>query len=202
MHSITFTNDIPIRAKTYRYPEIHKDEIKTQIGKMLDEGIIKPSTSPCSSSLCVIPKEIDASGKTMWRVIIDYRKPNNVAIGDAYPIPHITEILDQLSRIFYHFGFGFGVHQVGMNAKDAEKTTFTTPFVLKNVPAAYQRLMDIVLTGLQRIECFVYLHYVVIYASSIADHAQKVENVLKRLRQHNPRLQPDKCEFMRHIWVI
>ncbi|GJQ75186.1 hypothetical protein Trydic_g9788 [Trypoxylus dichotomus] len=101
-----------------------------------------------------------------------------------------------------------GFHQIATNAKDVEMTDFTTPhghyefqrmpFGLKNAPATFQRLMDIVLTGLQGIECFVYLDDVVIYASSIEDHAQKLENVFKILREHNLRLQPDKCEFMRH----
>lgn len=57
--------------------------------------------------------------------------------------------------------------------------------------------MDIVLTGLQGIECFVYLDDIVIYASSIEDHSLKLENVFKRHRENNLKLQPDKCEFMR-----
>ena len=37
------TDEIPIHAKTYRYPQIHKAEVDKYIEKMLDQGIIKPN---------------------------------------------------------------------------------------------------------------------------------------------------------------
>ena len=58
-----------------------------------------------------------------------------------------------------------------MDPKDSHKTAFSTPFGhyeldrmtfgLKNAPERFQRLMDIVLTGLQGTELFVYLDDIV-----------------------------------------
>ena len=42
-HKINLSNESPILTKTYRYPEIHKSEVKTQIQQMLDQGIIQNS---------------------------------------------------------------------------------------------------------------------------------------------------------------
>lgn len=78
-HEITTTSSIPINTKSYRFPEIHKQEVQSQINKMLDDGIIKPSTSPWSSPIWIVPKKLDASGQRKWRVVIDYRKLNDMS---------------------------------------------------------------------------------------------------------------------------
>jgi hypothetical protein len=62
----------PSRAnntKSYRIPEIHKEEVKRQIEQMLRDDIIQPSISPWNSPILVIPKKVDASGKQKWRVL-------------------------------------------------------------------------------------------------------------------------------------
>lgn len=84
--SIPVTNSSPIHVKSHRFPEIHKTK---QIEKMLEQGIITPSTSPYSAPLWVIPKKLDASTERKWRLVIDYRKLNEITIGDQYPFPNI-----------------------------------------------------------------------------------------------------------------
>ncbi|KAM0734141.1 Retrovirus-related Pol polyprotein from transposon 17.6 [Formica fusca] len=71
------------------------------------------------------------------------------------------------------------------------------PFGLKNAPATFQRLMNSVLTGLQGIKCLVYLDDIVIYGTSLKEHNTRLIEVLNKLRKHNLKLQPDKCEFLR-----
>lgn len=209
-HTIPIHDNVqPIHTKSYRYPEVHKDEVNTQITKMLEQGIIEPSQSPWSSPLWVVPKKTDASGKCKWRVVIDYRKLNAVTIGDSYPLPNITHILDQLgaSSYFSVLDLASGFHQIPIKAEDKSKTAFSTPnghyefsrmpFGLRNAPAAFQRLMDVVLTGIQGIRCFVYLDDIVVYASSLQDHAERLSSVLSQLQKANLKIQPDKCEFLR-----
>lgn len=208
-HKIDTQNASPIAAKTYRYPEIHKSEVNRQMTKMISQGIIRPSVSPWSAPLWIVPKKTDESGQKKYRCVIDYRKLNDVTIGDAYPIPNINEILDQLSHSCYFttLDLASGFHQIEMDPKDAQKTAFSTPlghyeftrmpFGLKNAPAVFQRMMNTVLTGLQGLQCFVYLDDIVIYANSIQDHEIKLRNIFERLDKNNLKLQLDKCEFMR-----
>lgn len=141
-------------------------------------------------------------------MVIDYRTLNEQTIGDAYPLSNITEILDQLGRAKYFsvFDLASGFHQILMDKQDAHKTAFSTPhshyqfnrmpFGLKNASATFQRLMDQVLTGLQRTE-FVYLDDIVLYASSLREHEIKFRKLATKLRATNLKLQPDKCEFLR-----
>ena len=56
-HRIETTTDKPISSKIYRYPEIHKEEVKNQIEKMLKDKIIQSSKSPWNSPLWVVPKK-------------------------------------------------------------------------------------------------------------------------------------------------
>lgn len=48
-HNINTKNDIPIFSRSYRYPYIHKEEVKRQIDKMLEQKIIRPSFSASGS---------------------------------------------------------------------------------------------------------------------------------------------------------
>lgn len=208
-HNIPTTNSQPVHVKTYRYPQVHKNEVNKQIDKMLTQGIIKPSTSPWSSPLWVVPKKQDASSERKWRIVIDYRKLNEITIGDAYPLPNIEDILDQLghAQYFTTLDLASGFHQIPMNPADSPKTAFSTPnghyeytrmpFGLKNAPSCFQRMMNTVLVGLTNTQCFVYLDDVVLYGSTLDDHNRKLKNIFSRLRENNLKLQPDKCEFLR-----
>jgi len=44
--------------------------------------------------LWIVPKKTNSKGNRRWRMVIDYRALNKKTIGDAYPLPNITDILD------------------------------------------------------------------------------------------------------------
>jgi hypothetical protein len=209
-HEIITTDEIPINVKQYRYPPVHREEINRQIQELLETDVVEPSTSPYNSPLWIVPKKPDSEGNKRWRLVIDHRKLNDKTIGDAYPLPNITEILDQLgsAKYFSTFDVASGFHQIRVASKDAHKTAFSTPyghfqfkrtpFGLENAPATFQRLMNSVLSGLQGIELFVYLDDIVIYSTSLREHEIKFNQLMDRLRKAKLQLQPDKCEFLRH----
>jgi len=114
--------------------------------------------------------------------------------GDAYPLPDITEILDQLcqSKYFTCLDIVMCYHQIELEQGEGPKTAFSTkqghweyrrlPFGLKTAPATFQKMMNSVLSGLTGTRCFVYLDDIVIYAKSLADHNTKLKEVLDRFR--------------------
>ncbi|KMQ85186.1 enzymatic polyprotein endonuclease reverse, partial [Lasius niger] len=195
--------------KPYQLPEKHKAEVNKQVQEMLEDGIIRKSASQWNAPLLVVPKKPDASGKPRLRVVIDFRRLNNLTIGDSFPLPNITDILDQLgnAKYFTTLDLASGYHQIPMAEHDKKKTAFSTPyghyefnrmpFGLRNAPATFQRLMNSVLIGMQGLRCLVYLDDIVIYGSSLEDHNKRLTEVLRRLRENNLKLQPEKCEFLR-----
>lgn len=209
VHSIPTEDDRPINTKQYRYPPTHKKFIEEQIAKYLADGVIKTSDSPSNSPLWIVPKRPDSQGRPRYRMVIDFRDLNTKTVGDAYPLPNITDILDQLGNAAYFsiFDLAWGFHQIPMDPKDSWKTAFSTPnghyeyirmpFGLKNAPATFQRLMDQVLRGLQNVEMLVYLDDIIIYARDLEEHDRKVRKLFDRLRDAKLTLQPDKVEFLR-----
>jgi len=64
-------------------------------------------------------------------MVIDFRKLNEKTIGDAYPLPNITEILDQIldlgsTKYFSVFDLASGFHQM-MHESDTQKAAFSIP---------------------------------------------------------------------------
>jgi len=74
----TKIDSAPVNIRPYRLPEKHKEEVNRQITKMLDDDIIRLSTSQWNPPLLVVPKKIDASGKQKLRIVIDFRKLNDL----------------------------------------------------------------------------------------------------------------------------
>lgn len=208
-HRIKTTDEIPVYTKSYRYPFVHKPEVERQINDMLEQGIIRPSDSPWSSPIWIVPKKADASGKRKWRIVVDYRKINDKTIDDRYPLPNISDILDKLGRCQYFstLDLASGFHQIEMHPDDVKKTAFNVehghyeylrmPFGLKNAPATFQRVMDDILKGLQNKTCFVYMDDIIVFSTSLQEHIVNLKQVFGKLRESNLKVQLDKSEFLR-----
>lgn len=101
-----------------------------------------------------------------------------------------------------------GYWQVEIAAEDCCKTAFCTtegvyefivvPFGLCNAPATFQRLMDMVLAGLQWNQCLVYLDDIVIVGKTFEEHLQNLNAVFKRIQQAGLCLKPGKCAFFQN----
>ena len=157
----------------------------------------------------IVPKREGLEGQPKWRMVVDFRKLNKKTIGDAHPLPDITEILDQLgqSKYFTCLDMAMGYHQIELEHGDGPKTAFSTkqghweylrlPFGLKTAPATFQKMMNSVLSRLTGTCCFVYLDDIVLYVRSLAEHDAKLREILDRLRTYKLKLQPEKCQFLR-----
>ena len=57
--------------------------------------------------------------------------------------------------------------------------------------------MSTVLSGTQDLKCLVYLDDIIVYGETLKVHNDRLRDMFARLRMHNLKLQPDKCEFLR-----
>jgi len=74
------------------------------------------------------------------------------------------------------------------------------PFGLCNAPAAFQRLMERVLTGLNPEDgpsyVAVYLDDVLIFSRTLQEHLYHLQTVLDKIIEAGLKLKPSKCKFM------
>src|SRR5208282_5175811 len=72
--------------------------------------------------------------------------------------------------------------------------------------ATFQRLMDVVMSGLTFEVCLTYLDDVIVFAASLEEHFARLRLVLERLQSAGLKLKPSKCnllqrsvEFLGHV---
>ena len=196
-------NHHPIAQRTRRLPFQKRTLVKQHIEEMLTAGVIRPSNSPWSSPI-VLAKKPDGSK----RFCVDYRKLNDVTVGDAFPLPNMEDLISSIGQAKFYSSVDLksGYWQVRMREQDKAKTAFAVPwglyefnvlpFGLKGGPGMFMRMMQHVLGEAQGKYCQCYIDDVVIYSSTFEEHLQHLEDVFRRIRAAGLKLKRSKCEFI------
>jgi len=204
IHQIDTGDARPMRQTLQRQPCHLLDKIDENVVKMVEAGVIEPSCSPWTSNIVVVSKKNGS-----LRFCVDYRKLNSVTRRDAYPLPRIDSRLDALSgtQLFSAFDLRASYHQVPMDMKDADKTTFIVrtgtyrfrrvPFGLCNAGSTFQRVMDLAPNGLNFNMCLVYLDCIIVFSATVKEHLNRLRKIFDRLRAANLKLKSSKCSLMR-----
>ena len=184
-HQINTEQAKPIHQLPYPAAFKQKIIIQQQVNEMLEDDIIEPSNSPWSSPVVLVKKKDGTH-----RFCADYRILNNVTVKDVYPLPRIDDALSRLEKTKYYsiMDMQSGFWQIEVAPESRKKTAFITPdglwqfkkmpFGLCNAPATFQRMMDIVLTGLKWKTCLIYLDDVVVFSKSFDSHLSDLKDVL------------------------
>jgi len=70
------------------------------------------------------------------------------------------------------------------------------PFGLCNAGSTFQRLMDVVMSGLHLDVCLVYLDDIILFSRTVEEHLERLVRVLGRLRTAGLKLKPEKCSLI------
>ena len=199
-HTIDTGDHPPLHQPARQIPFALRAKVEEMVEDMVDQGVVQPSTSPWASPIVLVTKN---DGST--RFCVDYRRLNSITKKDVYPLPRIDDTFDSLARqqCFTTLDLAYGYWQVGRDGQSQEKTAFIThsglykfrvmPFGLCNAPATFQRLMEVVLQGLVRKSCLVYLDDILVIGRTFTEHLNNLVKVFSRLRQAGLRLKPSKC---------
>jgi RNase H-like domain found in reverse transcriptase/Reverse transcriptase (RNA-dependent DNA polymerase)/Integrase zinc binding domain/gag-polyprotein putative aspartyl protease len=191
----------PPYRRNYRMTEDERAELKLQLTKLLDQGLIRPSVSPFGSPVIFVRKP---SGEL--RLVIDYRAVNALTVRNRYPLPRIDDLLDQLkgSKCFSSLDLKAGYNQIRIHEEDIPKTAITTPvghfeyltlpMGMANSPSIFVALMNDVFHGMEEF-VLVYLDDILVFSKTPEEHVGHLRQVLERLRKHELYAKRSKCEF-------
>ena len=105
------------------------------------------------------------------RLCVDFRNLNKITRKDRYPIPLVTNLLDQLgsAKVYTKLDLHAGYYNVGHEWKTAFRTRYGSfeflvmPMGLTNTPAMFQAFMtDIFIV--------IYLDDILIFSNSLEEH--------------------------------
>jgi len=119
---------------------------------MLSEGVIRASSSRWHAQVLIVKDETNRHKK---RLCIDYSQTINIYMElDAYPLPRIDDMINELSkyRVFSTFDLRSAYHQIKIVETDCKYAAFEAsgqlyesiriPFGVNNGVAAFQRIMS------------------------------------------------------------
>ena len=183
---------LPVKSRYYRIPVAWEGEVSNQIQEMLDNGIIRPSSSPWNSPIILVKKK----DGTM-RFVCDFRGLNDVTKKDTYPLPHIRDVIDKMhgSKYWTTLDAASAYWSMPLREEDKEKTAFSAPrgkyefnvtsYGLTNAGASYQRLMDVTLSGLSSHRILAYMDDIIIFSRTLNEHEKDLDLLLGCLEEAN-----------------
>ena len=201
-HEIDTGDAKPVKERARRTPACFVGEEESHLKKMLEAGVIQPSTSDWASAPVLIRKR---DGSVRW--CIDYRGLNAVTVKDVFPLPLIEDCMDSLAgkEWFSKLDANSAYWQIRIKESDRKKTAFTTKyglfehvkmgFGLCNAPATFSRVINLVMRGLNWKTALAFLDDILIMGRNFKDHLENLRQALERFRKYRLRLKPKKCIF-------
>lgn len=113
----------PVWQPVRRIRPKEREFVQKEIYQMVKDGRLEPSRSPWQSPIHLAPK-----GPDNKRLVGDYQKLNEVLVKPKYPIPLISDILDQLegSRYFTTLDMTSGFQQLPVAEKSRNYLSIIT----------------------------------------------------------------------------
>ena len=192
----------PVKSKVRPLNPKQKASLKDQIDLWKREDIIEETESPWASAM--VPA-IKKGGDIRWAV--DYRALNEVTVADAYPLPNISENLDNLqgSQVYSTLDASAAYHTIPVVEKARPLLAFVTPFGsysykrmpfgAKNAGATYSRFIDLLIGKLKSPYMLAYVDDVIIHTPTLDVHLLELEKALKMHQEAGIKLNAKKTHL-------
>ncbi len=199
-HDIDVGDSKPLRQRFYRVHPEKRELLDNEAEYMIKHDIAVPSDSSWASPCLLVPKSEGSA-----RFCTDFRRVNAVTKPDSYSLPRMEDCVDQVGgvRFVTKLDLLIGYWQVPLTERAKQIASFITssglysynvmPFGLRNAPATFQRLMNLVVCGLKG--CAMYLDDLVVFSDDWQEHLDRLRAVFERLAQANLTVNLAKCEF-------
>lgn len=193
-----------VERRPYRLSPVEREKVRAIVKDLMEHGIVRESKSPYSSPIILVKKK---NGDD--RMCVDFRELNSNTLRDHYPLPLISDQIDQLAKgkYFTTFDMAAGFHQIPIAESSIEKTAFVTPdglyeymtmpFGLSNACSVYQRCINRALSSLLGNAAQVYVDDVLSKCEDIGEGLSNIERILLALQEAGFSINADKCSFFK-----
>jgi len=188
------------KGSIYPLSKDEREEVQKFVGDQLRKGYIRPSKSPQTSPVFFVGKK---DGKK--RIVMDYRSLNKQTIKNNYPLPLITDLIDNIGskQVFTKMDLRWGFNNVRIKEGNEWKRAFTTHigsfeptvmfFGMTNSPATFQAIMNEILRDMiNKGKVAAFVDDVLVGTEMEKRHNEIVEEVLRRLEENNLYIKPEK----------
>ena len=189
-------------AKLYQLTQEQSTILKDTLRRELAAGRIRSSNAAYGSPTFFVPKKDGRS-----RMVVDYRRLNEQTIPDAYPLPLIDQITNDLSSAKYFTKLDLvGAYQLlRMTPGHEHFTAFRTQYGmfeslvvrdgLRNAPAYFQHFLNDVFRDILGRGVIIYIDDILIYADRTDELRRLTLLVFDIIRKARLYLKASKCEF-------
>jgi hypothetical protein len=155
-YDIQLADPTPVKLSPYRLMPRKMAVLREKIKSLLDQGIIRPSTSQYSSPIFLVPK-----GDNDFRPVVDFRALNQKIKIESVPLPDIYSCFHSFreARFFTSLDLNSAYHQIGLSERSKPFTAFATgwnlyeytrvPFGIATGAQVLTRLLDIVFSDIK-----------------------------------------------------
>jgi len=189
------------KGRIYPLSKNEREEVQNFVKDQLRKGYIRLLKSPQTSPLFFVGKK---DGNK--RMVMDYRNLNDQTIKNNYPLPLITELIDNMGskKVFTKMDLRWRFNNIRIKEGDEWKGAFTTHigsfeptvmfFGMTNSPAIFQAMMNEILRDLiNKGKVAVFVDNVLVGTKTEEGHNEIVEEILKRLEENDLYIKPEKC---------
>ena len=183
----------PVATKSRRHTPGDLEFMKREVSKLYRSGVIRPSVSPWRAQPLVANDENHKK-----RMVIDYSETINLYTElDAYPMPDLTKVVQELSKYKYFSTFDLksAYHQVPIRDEDTKFTAFEVdgelwefvrvPFGVTNGVSSFQRTIDKVVRAENLTDTFSYVDNVTVCGNTLEELQRNVSNFHHMRKKYN-----------------
>ena len=188
-HIIETGNAAPVKIPPRPIPFHYVDKVQKQLADMVNEGIIRPSSSPWCAPAVYVPKQ---NGEI--RICVDFVQLNRCTKKDSYPVPRADRPHQRLAgkKIFSKLDLRSAYWQFPMHPSSIEKTAFcpgpgyglwefvAMPYGLTGATQTCQRALDETFR-----ECYDcvdnYVDDIIVFSDDMDTHIKDLHRVFKKL---------------------
>ena len=208
----------PTHQKGRRVPINLQPLVNAELKKLLDEKHIIKLNS-CSNKNFILPIVITVKRDKTVKLALDSKILNKSIHKNKYQMPNIDNLTETIQQnlntnasqetaYFSTLDFKYAYSQFNLDPETARHSDFniisgegtgTHRFItgfygLTDMPAAFQKVVDYTLVGLQNTHCFLD-DIIIVSRGSKEEHLKLVYKCLKKLDEDNLRINLSKCHF-------